>query len=423
MNVFDGNPYEGNVYLQDKIETPGLVVNLGVRTDFFDQNRSAPKNMYDPLAFQVGTPGHDPGAPDGIPGTPEMVRARPKVVVAPRIGLSHPISDYAVLHLVYGHFYQRPSWTKMFGFPFVNYTTIMDSVTNPYAKQTTYMDEWQGYYGNPDLGYERTIQYELGVDYSIADIVRLDVTGYYKDASEEAGVVTGVYPATRTATKALMVSNSGYSDVRGIESKLSSHFDGFFNFGLSHEIYWSYSGEVGYSRLYEPGSPNINVPKGNRQGRGAWGDYQRIKGWATLSWGPGGGPELFGMRLLSDFTMYTNFWWRQGDPYTYHYPGDPSTEPNNMRWFSYYQIDLRLAKGFQFMGLRAEVSMDVKNLLNMKFLRLLYGDDLERYMQNPNAPDDVRLPKTTDFPEPNQWEWYSYEVPPRRFYFQLAINF
>jgi len=442
MNVFDGNPYEGNFYVQDKIEAPGIVVNVGVRTDFFNQNRSAPKNMFDPLAFQVGTPGHDPGAAAGIPGTPEREPTEVKWAVAPRIGISHPISDIAVLHLAYGHFYQRPSWTKMFGFPFVNYTMIMggvldengvpdqsyyammlDSVLNPYHKQTTYMDEWQGYYGNPDLGYERTIQYELGVDMSIADVLKLDVTGYYKDATQEATVITGVYSATRTTTKALMVSNSGYSDVRGIETKLSTRFDGIFNCGLSHEVYWSYDGEVGYSRLYEPGSPNIDVPKGLRQEEGAWADYQRIKGWASLAWDRDEGPEVWGYKPLSEFYLYSNFWWRQGDPYTYHPAGDPSTKPNNMRWFNYYQIDLRVAKAFDVFGLSMELSMEIKNLLDSQFLRLLYDDDLIRYMENPSAPDEERLPKTFDFSEPNVWEWYSYEVPPRRFLFQIAVKF
>lgn len=423
MNVFDGNPYEGNFYVQDKIEAPGLVVNVGVRTDFFNQNRSAPANMFDPLAFQIETPGHDPGAPAGIPGTPERVQTQVKWAVAPRIGISHPISDIAVLHLAYGHFYQRPSWTKMFGFPFVNYTTIMDSVLNPYAKQPTYMDEWQGYYGNPDLGYERTIQYELGVDMSIADMLKLDITGYYKDATQEATVITGVYSATRTTTKALMVSNSGYSDVRGIETKLSTRFDGIFNFGLSHEVYWSYDGEVGYSRRYEPGSPNVDVPKGLRQEEGAWADYQRIKGWAALAWGRDEGPEVWGFKPLSEFSLYSNFWWRQGDQYTYHPAGDPSTEPNNMRWFNYYQIDLRVAKAWDIGGINLELSMEIKNLLDSKFLRLLYDDDLIRYMENPSAKDEDRLPKTFDFPEPNVWEWYSYEVPPRRFLFQIAVKF
>ena len=423
MNLFDGNPYEGSAYLQDKIETQGLVVNVGVRADFFNQNRDAPKNRYDPLAFEVATPGHDPGVPLGIPGTPERERTKLQHAIAPRIGISHPLSDNTVLHFVYGHFYQRPSWTKMLGFPFVNYTTIMDSVLNPYAKQTTYMDEWQGYYGNPELGYERTIQYELGVDYNIADMLKLDVTGYYKDGSLESNTITGVYSTTHTATKALMVSNSGYSDARGIESKLDSRFEGIFNFGLSHEVYWSFAGDVGFSRLYEPGSQSIDVPKGLRQGRGAWGSLQRMKGWVNVTFDKDQGPETFGLRLLSDFHAYASFWWRQGEQYTYHAPGDQSTEPNNMRWFNYYQIDLRLAKGFDLFGLRAEFSVDIKNLLDQKFLRLLSGDDLTRYMENPNLPDSERLPKTVDFSEPNQWEWYSYEVPPRQTYFQLAINF
>ena len=423
MNVFDGNPYEGNIYIQDKIEFPGLIVNIGVRGDFFDQNRNAPKNMHDPLAFQIATPGHDPGAPLGIPGTPERERTKLQVAIAPRLGISHPMSENSVLHFVYGHFYQRPSWTKMFGFPFVNYTTAWDSVLNPYAKQTTYMDEWQGYYGNPQLGYERTIQYELGVDYNIANVVKLDLTGYYKDASREADVVTGVYAATYSATKALMVSNAGYSDVRGIETKIDSRFAGIFNFGLSHEVYWSFEGEVGYSRLYESGSTSLNVPKGLRQGRGAWGNYQRIKGWWNISIGKDEGPEIFGIMPLSDVNIYSNFWWRSGDQYTYHPPGDQSTEPNNMRWFNYYQIDLKVSKAFDVLGLQTEFSLDIKNLFDLRFLRLLYDDDLARYLENPNLPDSERLPKTYDFSEPNIWEWYSYEVPPRRIYFQVSLKF
>ncbi len=423
VNVFDGNPYEGNVYAQDKIEFPGLIVNVGVRGDFFNQNRNAPKNMFDPLAFQVGTPGHDPGAPLGIPGTPERERTKLKIAIAPRLGISHPMSENSALHFVYGHFYQRPSWTKMFGLPFVNYTTTMDSVLNPYAKQKTFMDEWQGYYGNPDLGYERTIQYELGVDYNIADVIKLDMTGYYKDASHEADVITGVYAATHNATKALMVSNSGYSDVRGIETKLDSRFGGPFNFGLSHEIYWSFDGEVGFSRLYEPGSQSVNVPKGLRQGRGAWGNYQRVKGWASFSIEKDGGPEIAGVRPLSDFYIYSYFWWRSGDQYTYHAPGDQSTEPNNMRWFNYYQIDLKISKGFDLMGLQTEVSVDIKNLLDSRFLRLLGGDRLKLYLEHPELPDTERLPKTSDFSEPNIWEWYSYEVPPQKLYFQVSVKF
>jgi hypothetical protein len=220
-----------------------------------------------------------------------------------------------------------------------------------------------------------------------------------------------------------MVSNSGYSDVRGIETKIDSRFSGIFNFGLSHEVYWSFNGEVGFSRLYETGSQSVDVPKGLRQGRGPWGSYHRIKGWASLTIKKDEGPELFGVHPLSDCYVYSNFWWRTGDQYTYHPPGDISTEPNNMRWFNYYQIDLKIAKAFDLFGVKTEFSVDIKNLLDSKFLRLLYGDELTRYMENPSLPDSERLPKTVDFSEPNIWEWYSYEVPPRKIYFQVSVNF
>ena len=423
LNVFSGNPYEGNLYLQDKIETPGLVVNAGIRVDFFNQNRDAPSNVFDPLAVEPTTPGHDPSQPLGIPGTPQLERTKLQVAFSPRIGISHPISENSVLHFMYGQFYQRPSWTKMFGFPFENYTDNPNTVTNPYAKQTTYMQEWDGYYGNPNLGYERTIQSEFGVDNNIGDVVKLVLTGYYKDASREANVLTGVYSAAHPATKALMVSNSGYSDVRGIETKIDSRFKGMVNFGLSHEVYWSFNGEVGFSRLYEPGSQSIAVPKGLSQDRGPWANYQRVKGWVSFSIKKDEGPEIFGVRPLSDFLLYSNFWWRTGDQYTYHPPGDQSTEPNNMRWFNYYQIDLKISKGFDLYGFNAQISADIKNVLNLKFLRLLGGDDLIRYMQNPSLPDNQRLPLNQTFPDPNEWEWYSYEVPPRQIYLQLAINF
>jgi len=232
-----------------------------------------------------------------------------------------------------------------------------------------------------------------------------------------------VYAATYTATKALMVSNSGYSDVRGIETKLDSRFNGPFNFGLSHEIYWSFNGEVGFSRLYEYGSTSIDVPKGSRQEPGAWGDYQRIKGWASFTIDKDAGPQIAGIKPFSDVNVFANFWWRSGDQFTYHAPGDQSTEPNNMRWFNYYQIDLKVSKGIDVAGITTEFSVSVKNLLNSKFLRLLYGDDLKRYMENPNLPDSQRLPQTTDFSEPNIWEWYSYEVPPQQIFFQASIKF
>ncbi|MGH7492864.1 MAG: TonB-dependent receptor [bacterium] len=423
LNVFDGRPYEGNLYVQDKMEFPGLVVNAGLRMDLFNQNRTVPKNRYDPLAMQPSTPGHDPGKPLGYPGNPEREPTKLQLAFSPRLGISHPISERSVLHFVYGHFYQRPSWTKMFGFPFVNYTDDMNTVLDPYADQITYMEEWQGWYGNAEMTFERTIQYELGIDYNFANRVKLDLTGYYKDASREASVITGVYAAQYSTTKALMLSNSGYSDVRGLETKVDTRFRGPFNLGASHDIFWSFEGEVGYSQLHQTGSTRVDVPKGLRQSEGAWSSFHRLKAWANLNVEPGRGPQIAGIKPLSDFNLNFYFWWRSGEPYTYHPPGDISTKPNNQRWFNYYQANMKATKGFLWAGLHTAFSLEVRNLFDSKFLRLLYGDDLVRWHENPDLPQSERLPPNWFSGEDDEWEWYSYEVPPRQVFFQFSMEF
>ncbi len=427
LNVFNGKPYEGHLYAQDLFEYPSIRLNVGVRVDFFNQNRDAPANMFDPLAMEPSTPGHyadgDSTRPLGIPGTPERMPTKLQVAVSPRIGLTHPISENSVLRFSYGHFYQRPSWSKMFGFPFVNYTDNDSTVMNPYAQQETYMEEWQGFLGNPNMSYERSVQYEIGIDYVFIHTIKLKLTGYYKDTNQEANVITGVYAKDYTATKPLMLSNGGYSDTRGIEAGIDTRMPGVVNFGGSFDIYWSSYGQVGYSRLNEPGSQFINLPKPIGTNKGAWSGFQKIKVWVSLDFPKNFGPHLMGVTPLSDVHLYTYGWWRSGDPFTYHAPGDLSTRQNNRRWFNVYELDMKVSKAIHVGPTRLEFSADIHNLLNTKIPRLLSGDNLKFFEQNPSLPLTQRLPKNSYSGEPDVWNWYTYEVPPREIYFQLKLEF
>lgn len=423
LNVFEGQPYEGHAYATNLMEYPGIRLNTGVRVDFFHQNRETPANMFDPLAIEPSTPGHDPDQPIGIPGTPETVPTELQLAISPRIGITHPLSDVSVVRFSYGHFYQRPSWSKMFGLPFVNYTEDMETVLDPYAQQITYMEEWQGFYGNASMGYERSVQYELGFDYVYHNKVKAKMTGYYKDSAMEANVITGVYAKDYTATKALMQSNGGYSDTRGLELAADTRLPGMVNCGISYDVYWSFSGEVGYSRLNEPGSEFIDLPKGLRTDKGTWSGFQKVKGWASLDLSRNAGPQIGGFSPLGDIHLYTFFWWRDGDPYTYHAPGDLSTRENNMRWFDIYQVDLKASKNIYLGSNKVEFSLDIRNLFDTKILALLYGDDLKYYRENPSLPLEDRLPKHTYSGENNVWHWYTYEVPPRQYYLQMKLEF
>lgn len=423
INIYDGKPYEGSAYYQNKIEFEGMIINAGLRLDFFNQNRNAPQNLYDPLAYESTTPGHDPNQIDGIPGTPLTEKTKMQTAISPRFGISHPLSENTVIHFFYGHFYQRPSWSKMFGFAYVNFTEDNQLALDPYAKQTTYMDQWQGFFGNPWMSYEKTVQYEIGFDQNIENLFLLKVGGYYKDASDEANSWTWLYSAINQSNTPIMVSNSNYADVRGIETSIESKFDFPVNFGVTHEIYWSWYGDVGYSSMFEPLSGRANTPKGLVNEKGAWSDFNKVKAYVDVYFKPDFGPEVLGFKPFSDLRIYFYTWWRQGTPYTYHGPGDISTKPLNKRWFSYYQTNLKIAKGFGVLGTRAELSVDVTNLFNSKFLNMLYDNDMRRWQENSDLPDSGRLPTHWFSNEQNEWAWYSYEVPPRQINVQIKIDF
>ena len=423
VNTFSGHPYEGKVYYQNKLEFEGMIINAGLRLDFFNQNRKTAENMYDPIAYEITTPGHNPNDPNGIPGNPVMLNTKMQTAISPRIGVSFPLSTNTVIHFFYGHFYQRPSWSKMLGFSFINFTEDNATVLDPYAKQTTYMDQWQGYLGNPYLSYQRTIQYEIGFDQNIENLFLLKLAGFYKDATDGANSWTWVYAASNQYNVPIMVNNSNYSDVRGIETSINSRFNFPINFGVTHSIYWSWTGDVGYSDMYEPISGLTNTPKGLVNDKGAWSQINKVKAYADIYFNKDFGPSIGDVKPFSDMHIYIYFWWRQGVPYTYHGPGDLSTKPNNMRWFSYYQTNLKISKGFEVLGTHAELSADITNLFNSKFLNLLYGDDLTKYEQNSDKPLSERLPKNWFSNEPNEWFWYSYEVPPRQINMQLKLDF
>ncbi|MCZ7613610.1 MAG: TonB-dependent receptor plug domain-containing protein [Ignavibacteriaceae bacterium] len=92
-NDYNTEPFELAAYLQDKIELPYLVLNLGLRWDYSNAN----------VTFRK-----DPLNPNTI------ITADSRSQFSPRIGIAHPISDRTKLHFAYGHFFQIPEFQYLF---------------------------------------------------------------------------------------------------------------------------------------------------------------------------------------------------------------------------------------------------------------------------------------------------------------------
>lgn len=164
-------PVEYALFAQDRIEYGGLIVNAGIRLDIFDANANA-VNPFRPR------PGSSAAFDD-----PQFRTLTPsiKTGVAPRLGISHPITDRAALHYSYGVFNQRPTLANL-------YNGLVQSF--PFERN----------HGNPDLPFQTSTNYEMGVQAEVYPGYYLDVTGYFRDVNDlpdgwdiipEAGFIGG----------------------------------------------------------------------------------------------------------------------------------------------------------------------------------------------------------------------------------------
>lgn len=147
-------PFEYYGYIQDRIEYGSLVVNAGLRLDIFNANA----NAINPFRPRSGSTANL--------DDPEYRTLEPsiKTGLAPRLGISHPITDRAALHYSYGIFNQRPGFNNL-------YDGLVQS--QPFERN----------HGNPDLPFQKATNYEMGLQAEIYPGYYLDVTGYFRDVN------------------------------------------------------------------------------------------------------------------------------------------------------------------------------------------------------------------------------------------------
>ena len=475
----DTNPYEGAIYIQDKIETRGMIVNAGLRVDMYNVNAYVSDDVFDPLRIDEDTPGNvkqseisigDPYGYKNISSTDEFAVHTPtQWAISPRIGISHPITDKTVLHFMYGHFNQRPSWQKMTNTPFMQLRPYpeTDPILTPlpadYGQKYGYSyTHWAGA-GNPGLEFEKMIQYEVGFDQNIADLLNLDVTLYYKDGknltaagfrNDESflayyGTYTGtghrLFPdfnglGSRGPGKSgsLVVNgNMFFQDVRGLEITMDSRFQQYAHLKFHYNLSYSNTGIYGLRNVYrvqpdgQKARPDSRHGANNRDkgvsGRdnAYWNPRNSAKLTATVFTPANFGPVVVGgWRPLGDWNVNLHSTWNQGFKYTYHSPGDPSTEPLNMRWKPMWNTNMMVSKGFDNIipGTRTEINVTVINLFNQKQLRLPSGNNLQQYHEQGRLPFVVYGTGEFREEEDDVWRWYNQRQMPREVIFGVQVR-
>ena len=331
--------YEGEFYIQDKIEFEGMIMNVGLRADYFKTDEPLFTDRYS--KYYTRELNYDSLY------TAPTVEPDAKFELSPRLGIAHPISENSKIYFNYGYFYQRPEVYQ-----------ISHNFQRRRNRSTAL--------SNSDLFFRKTIAYELGYEQNVAGLAAVTLSGYYRDVSRNIANVTysGSDPTYGTIGYS-RPENSGYQDIRGIELTLDFPYNRYINGFINYNYMLSSSGRYGYSTIYQdPNAQDVRVSANISEAKAR----PTLKSNIRFSYPKYEGSSIFG-KIMSEATLSTYFTWQSGSWLTYHSDNYPGLEDNNVHWKATYNLDLEINKGFTLPGgIFAIAYIQVQNAFNSKFL-------------------------------------------------------
>jgi len=369
-NKYRRKPIEFSSYLQDKIELEDLVINAGLRFDYFD-----PASNY--LTGWV------------TQGEPITRPAKKKYQLSPRFSLAHPITDRGKLFFSYGHFFQMPPYYRLYQNP--------DFDVRVGGGRLTADD-----LGNANLKPQKTISYEIGFEQEIMDNVGMYLKLFYRDIRNLLG--ERIYRFPSGDTYAFFI-NRDFGHVKGFTFTIDKRFSNFFSASVDYTYMRAEGNESDPTRTRRDYRLSIEPQK--QVVFLDWDQPHALRG--NIHFGKPGSWGLSAIVRLES-----------GYPYTPQAANEiiRIAEENSGRKIPIYNIDLNLFKTFTFhvgeKPIRYTVHLKVYNLLdrrNENFVwdstgRATYG--LARY-------GGFQTPEWTNRPN-----WYSK---PRYFYIGASFDF
>lgn len=327
---YNEKPVELSAYIQDKMEFDYLVMNLGIRFDYFDANSEVPANY-------------------GQPAQSPRVGTTPNWQLSPRLGLAYSITENGVVHISYGYFFQIPSFQYLY--------------TNP---DFTYNPELglSRVFGNPNLKPQRTTSYEIGLQQGFSNIFALNVTVYYKDIRNLLGTrIETIEPGVGEPfplSKYGRYVNRDYGQSKGIIVSIEKRMS------------QGYSYNINYSLQYASG--NASDPETRLLDEQA--GIETEKQLVSLNWDRRHQLiAIFSLLTFKNWVITTTGELGSGFPYTPSVANQRIAVENSDNKPNYYNVDLYAAKDFKLSsGVGANVFVRVFNVLDTQNEVQVYGD-------------------------------------------------
>ncbi len=367
IDDYKTEPFEGAAYVQDKIELPYLVINIGLRYDYMNANVEFRERPLDPNS---------------------IIRVKSRSQLSPRLGISHPISDRTKLHFSYGHFFQNPDFQRLFE-------------NNQYD-----LNVREPLFGQPNLDAERTISYEVGIAHQFSDNVAMNLTANYRDITGLIGTryyfpfVDGRY------TGYTLYVNEDYAYSKGFELTIDVRPTKYFSGGLTYTYSVTKGSASSETEQYPGTQESTQLYYVN------WDRTHVFNASGTYTIPKGEGPQIFGETLFENMDFSLIIRASSGTPYTPSGRDIGFVEKNSLRLPGIYNIDFMFGKEFEiFPKTRLRLFAEILNLTDHRNVLYVYGDTGEpdytfegnhslEYMRDPSnfgPPRTVRIGFTMRF--------------------------
>jgi outer membrane receptor protein involved in Fe transport len=320
-DLYSRSPHQFSAYLQDKMEFTSMIINAGLRFDYFDA-----RTIY---------------APDINVPNDNFRDTEAKITLSPRLGMSFPITDQGIIHFSYGHFYQLPPYRFLYTNP-----TFRGLITN-------------AVFGNANLNPEKTVSYELGLQQQLSETIAFNLTGFYKDVRD---LLALQQIRVSTSVTYLKYVNKDYGNIKGITFSLTKRRTRGDMLGASLD----YTFQVAEGNDTDANSFFLDISSGRQSEKLPvpldWDQTHTLNGVISV-----GSERNWMMTFVGTLTT--------GLPYTPQlFDQDILLRPNSGRKPIQSNVDLLMEKSIDFRAVMFTLFLKVYNLFDTLNERFVYND-------------------------------------------------
>lgn len=370
MDAYTESPVRYGFYGEDRLDLGDVVLELGLRWDYFDTGALLPE-----IPGRIFTdPDFDADNPDAL-----LIPVESHSTWSPRVRVSFPVTDRTNFRLSYSHQVQSP-----------DFSFVLSGINNDLAITNT-----NDVFGR-DVTWGKSILFEFGIRHAFTQDLVFDISAYNKDKVSDLANRTLPFedPVRNDTTLINVVTNADFGNVRGMDMALTTRAGNFFNGQLGYTFQLarstgsdpdSYLNTLARSTTAVLGErvdpPQAVLPTDDNR-------THTITGALSLTF-----PNDFQAGALTpvirDLGAFLRFRFASGLPYTRLVnTGSGSTAPfvgfglnaqpsepinaSTMPWIQ--ELDLRLTKGLRLGGLAWTAYADFRNLLNLETITGLFAE-------------------------------------------------